>query len=110
MPMAFVRSLFVALLATFGILLAQPAFAELPPQFTTWADFAAITAQDSIPHVLGVVDSIERMPDGKYIARAGACFVEVTVVRKPAVGPDGQVIIGPSRIARVDVGKKRCKQ
>jgi hypothetical protein len=110
MPMAFVRSLFVALLATFGILLAQPAFAELPPQFTTWADFAAITAQDSIPHVLGVVDSIERTEEGKYVVHAGDCFVEVNVERAPAVGPDGHVLIGPSRIARVDVGKKRCKQ
>jgi hypothetical protein len=107
--MAFVRSLSAVSLAALGVLLAQPAFAELPPQFTTWADFAAITAQESIPHILGVVDSIERIEEGEYVVHAGDCFVEVNIVRKPAVGPDGQVLIGPSRIVRVDVGKKRCK-
>jgi hypothetical protein len=109
MPMGFVRSLSSLSFAGLGILLATPAAAELPPQYTTWADFAAVTAQDSIPQVLGVVDSIERTPEGKFIARGGDCLVEVTVVRKPAVGPNGKVIVGPSLIDRVDVGKKRCK-
>jgi hypothetical protein len=85
-----------------------PAYAELPPQYVTWADFAAVIGQSAIPYVLGTVDRIERTPEGKYIVRAGACSVEVTVVREPATSRDGKVMPGPSRVARVDVGAKRC--
>jgi hypothetical protein len=109
MPMAFIRSLSAVLVATSIFLLAPPALAELPPQFTTWADFAAVTAQRSIPYVLGTVDAIERTPDGKYIVRAGSCFVEATVVRESGVAPDGKIVVGPTRIVRVSVGEKRCK-
>jgi len=108
--MAFVRSLSVMSLAFLSVLLAVPAFAELPPQFTVWADFGAITAEKSIPHVLGTVDAIERTPGGKYIARAGNCFVEITVVRVSPAKRNGQIIVGPSRIARVIVGEKHCRR
>ena len=108
--MAFIRPLSAAFLASLSILFAAPAFAELPPQYTVWADFGAITAEKSIPHVLGTVDAIERTPGGKYVARAGNCFVEITVVRESPVGRDGRVIVGPSRIAGVVVGEKRCRR
>ena len=108
--MAFIRSLSAASLAFLSILLAAPAFAELPPQFTVWADFGAITAEKSIPHVLGTVDAIERAPGGKYIARAGNCFVEITIVRESPAKRNGQIVVGPSRIARVIVGEKRCRR
>jgi hypothetical protein len=101
-----------SILTAFAVssLVIAPAAAELPPPYTTWADFAAVTAQDSIPRVLGVVDRIERRQAGKYIARAGACFVEITVIRESAKGPDGKIIVGPSHIARVEVGEKHCDQ
>ena len=95
--------------AVLGAIVATvPAIAELPPQFTTWADFAAVVGQSSIPYALGTVDRIERTPNGKYIVHAGVCFVEVTVTRAPAVSPDGKVMPGPSHIVRVDVGPKQC--
>jgi hypothetical protein len=85
-----------------------PAHAELPPQYTIWQDFAAVTAQAAIPTTLGLAERIERMPDGKYQVRAGSCFVEVTVTREPAKGADGRPMPGPSRISKVDVSDKRC--
>jgi len=88
--------------------IAQPARAELPPQYVTWQDFAAITAQSGIAATLGVVDRIERLPNGKYQARAGACFVEISIAREPAKGADGRPMPGPSHVAKVDISEKRC--
>ena len=82
---------FVRLICAFALTLAAggslPARAELPPQFTTWADFAAVTSDTSIPHLLGVVDRIERLEKGKFIVRGGACSVEVNVIRASATSP-----------------------
>jgi hypothetical protein len=97
---------FVAGLAALS--LASPARAELPPQYTIWQDFAAVTAQASIPVTLGLVERIERLPDGRYQARSGACFVEISITREPAKGKDGRPMPGPSRISKVDVSDKRC--
>ena len=88
--------------------LGLPAIAALPPQYTVWQDFATVINQDSIPRTLGTVDRVERTPDGKYIARVGACFVEITVHRESGKGPDGKIIVGPSIITGVDVGEKHC--
>ena len=99
---------FMAALAIAALSIAR-ARAELPPQYTRWADFAAVIGQSAIPHLLGTVDRIERTPDGKFIVRAGACFVEVTVIREPPKSPDGKIIVGPSRIARVDVWREALR-
>ncbi len=97
----------VALVAVLGIagLLASPAAAELPPRYTVWADLGAVVQQSSIPQILGAVDSIERAPNGTYIVRAGSCSVTVTVVRKFS---GKKYFVGPSHIARVEVGPKHC--
>ncbi len=107
-PMRLARPVSALAMASASFVLAAPARAELPPQYTIWTDFAAVTAERSIPHTLGVVDSIARTPNGKYLVRGGACVVEVTVVRASAVAPDGKVIVGPSHVERVEVGAKRC--
>jgi len=85
-----------------------PAAAELPPQYTVWQDFAAVASLAAIPDVLGVVDRIERADAGKYVVRAGPCFVEVQVRREGARGPNGEAIVGPSRIVDVRAGERRC--
>jgi hypothetical protein len=105
--MRFVRLICALALAAGGSL---PARAELPPQFTSWADFAAVTSDTSIPHLLGVVDRIDRVQSGKFIVRSGACSVEVNVIRAAATSPDGKPIAGPSRITRVEISGKRCNQ
>jgi hypothetical protein len=101
----FGRSLAVVMVMPWFI---WPARAELPPQYTIWQDFAAVTAQAAIPTTLGVVDRIERTPNGKYQVRAGNCFVEVSITREPATGADGRPMPGPSHIVKVDVSDKRC--
>ena len=110
--MAFARpmsAVVLTLLAVIGLLVA-PAAAELPPQYTTWQDFAAVVGESSIPYVLGTVDRIERTQDGKFIARAGAFFVEITVNRESSSGPDGKIVVGPTHVSKVSVGEKRCNQ
>jgi hypothetical protein len=96
------------LLALVLLLGASPAVAVLAPQYTTWQDFAAITSQSAIPRQLGVVDRIERTGGGAYIVRAGKCSIEVKVLREGTSGPGGQAIAGPSHVARVEIGDKRC--
>jgi hypothetical protein len=93
-----------------AVLLASMASAraELPPQYTTWQDFAAVAGLPAIPDVLGVVDRIERIDAGKYVVRAGSCFVEVTIVREAPRGPNGEIMVGPTRIADVRAGERRC--
>jgi hypothetical protein len=86
----------------------SPALAELPPQFTTWSDFAAVVAQSAIPNTLGVVDRIERTASGTFVVHAGACHVDVTVYRESAKDADGRPLVGPSHITKVVVGEKRC--
>jgi len=93
-----------------GVLLVSSARAELPPQYTTWQDFAAVVAQDSIPREIGVVEAIERTQAGKFIVRSKSCYVEVTVFRESAKDPQGRIIVGPSHVARVEVGTKRCER
>jgi hypothetical protein len=83
--------------------------AELPPQYTVWADFAAVTAQASIPQKLGVVDRIERTGAGRYVVHSGKCFMEVVVTRAAARGPGGTPVAGPSHISGVKVGERQCK-
>jgi hypothetical protein len=85
-----------------------PAHSELPPQYVLWQDFAAVMAQSAIPTTLGVVDRIERTPNGKYLVHAGNCLVEVSITREPAKGADGRSMPGPSHISKVDVSDKRC--
>ena len=102
--MPWIRWAVIGSLATAAI----PARAELPPQFTTWADFAAVTAQSSIPYTLGIVERIERTAAGTFIVRGGGCYVEVTVIRESAKGPNGEPLVGGSHIAKVEVGEKRC--
>jgi hypothetical protein len=87
---------------------AIPGRAELPPQYTTWEDFGAVAREASIPGLLGVVDRIECTDAGRYIVRAGACRVEVSITRESARGPDGQAVAGPSHITGVKVGERRC--
>jgi hypothetical protein len=98
-------------LATLVALLigSSSGLAELPPNYTRWQEFAAIAAQSSIPQILGVVERIEFVEEGKYVVRAGACHVDVSISRETARGPEGQVIVGPSRIASVWVSEKRCR-
>jgi hypothetical protein len=91
-----------------GLCIARPAHAELPPQYVVWQDFAAIAAQSAIPTTLGVVDRIVRMPNGKYRAQSGACYLEISITREPTKGADGRPMPGPSYIAKVDVAEKRC--
>ncbi len=102
--MSSVRSMSVLMLTALGIvgLLIASAAAEIAPQYRTWQDFGAVVSQSSIPGMLGDVDRIERTPQGKYIVRAGACFVEITVHRESSMAPGG------SYIGRVEVGEKRC--
>jgi hypothetical protein len=92
------------------VLGTYPVAAELPPRYTVWADFAAVTSQPTIAELLGVVDRIERADNGSYIVRAGKCSVVVTVFRAGSRGAGGVPIPGPSHIARVEVGAKRCTQ
>jgi hypothetical protein len=81
--------------------------AALPPQYTRWQDFGAVTAQSSIPTILGTVDRIE-WAAGKYVVRSGRCAVEVSIKREIGRGRDGAPIVGPSVITGVTVGEKRC--
>jgi hypothetical protein len=111
--MTVARSGAIVMAAMLGVtgLLVSPAAAELPPQYTVWADFGAVAGNTSIPQLLGVVDSIERAPDGTYIVRSGTCSVTATVVRASARSfPSGRVMPGPSHIVRVELGPKHCKQ
>lgn len=89
-------------------LMAPPAIAEIPPQYTTWQNFAAITAQRDIPEKLGIVDRIERTADGFRIY-GGNCWIDATVVRKAPASPDGKPMVGPSRVSGVNLGEKTCK-
>ena len=91
-----------------GLTSSIPGRAELPPQYTTWADFGAVASQASIPNIIGVVERIERADSGRYIVRGGGCFVEVTVKREPPRGPNGEPMAGGSRIVDVKVGERRC--
>ena len=88
--------------------LGGPAAAELPPQYTVWSDFAAITAQAEIPGKLGVVDRIERTGTG-YRISGGNCWIDATITRKAPTGPQGQPMVGPSRISDIRLGEKTCK-
>ena len=91
-----------------GLTCSIPGRAELPPQYTTWADFGAVASQVSIPNIIGVVERIERADSSRYIVRGGGCFVEVSVKREPPRGPNGEPMAGASRIVDVEVGERRC--
>jgi hypothetical protein len=103
-------AIFVSIVAIVGICLrfVLPATAALPPQYTTWADFAAVVDESSIPRILGVVDRIERRQDGTFVVRAGPCFLEVTVIRESFTAPDGRPYVGGTHVTKVNVGEKRC--
>lgn len=88
---------------------AQSARAELPPQYTIWNDFAAITAQSSIPEKVGIVERIVRNDDGTYTVFSPKCSLLIRVVREAPKQAGGVPIVGPSRVARVDVGEANCK-
>jgi hypothetical protein len=109
--MALPRSLSALTLAVLacGLLLAAPANAELPPLYRVWNDFGAVVDQTSIPRTLGVVDAIERRADGRFFVWAGACYVEVLLIRAPATDSHGQPLGGPSQIKQVKVSEKHCK-
>jgi hypothetical protein len=105
-----VRPLLIAVvLAALGVCIAQPpAGAVLAPQYTAWEDFSAVTALKQIPELIGVVNRIERIEFGRYLVRGGLCQVEVTIRREGAKGRDGTPMPGPSHVAEVHVGDKRC--
>lgn len=104
------KPIVTALLAAgFCLNVAETVRAELPPQYTVWTDFAAIAAIQDIPEKLGVVDRIERIGAGRFSIHSGNCAIVATVVREGAKSPDGRVIVGPSRVVRVDLGEKECK-
>jgi hypothetical protein len=104
-----VRVLIAVVLAGFGIsLVAQPGRTELAPQYTSWQDFAAVAALKQIPDLIGVVDRIERVEFGRFIVHGGRCRIEVTVLREGTRGGDGRPMPGPSHVASVNVGDKRC--
>ncbi len=107
----FARSIYALVPASLGmgLLFAAPAVAELAPSYTTWADYAAVINQSTIPQLLGVVDRIERIGYGKFLVSGGKCSVEIKIARESAKGPGGQPLPGGSSVARVDVGPKRCK-
>ena len=102
------RILPAVLLAGGMVFSATGAHAELPPQYTVWRDFSAITAKSDIPEKLGIVDRIERTASGSYLVHGGKCTIEATIVRESARSPDGRPMVGPSRVVRVDLGEKRC--
>ena len=64
-------ALTLALVLSAALVFMRAAMAELPPQYTG-QNFAAITAQTSIPEQLGVVDRIERTQQGYRILAATA--------------------------------------
>lgn len=88
---------------------AQSARAELPPQYTVWSDFAAITSQASIPEKIGIVERIQRNKDGTYTASGRKCKLNIRILREGPRSSAGVAMVGPSRIARVDVGEPDCK-
>ena len=102
--MSSVRSKSVLIFTAVGFagLLIALAAAEIAPQYRTWQDLGAVVGQSTIPGILGDVDRIERTPQGKYIVRAGACYVEVIVHRESDIAPGG------SRVGQVEIGAKRC--
>lgn len=104
---SFTRLKRMVLVLGFSSALTLPAAAELPPQYTVWHDFAAITAKSEIPAQLGVVDRIERTDEG-YRVSGGNCSINVTIVRKGPVGPHGPMV-GPSKITAVNLGEKTCR-
>lgn len=98
----------VALALGIAALLTTPAAAELPPQYTVWQGFSAITSQGEIPEKLGVVDRIERTSEG-FRVHGGTCWIDAHVVREAPAGRDGRPMVGPSRIVGVKLGEKTCK-
>jgi hypothetical protein len=103
------RSFIVAALAGLGAsLVVTPGRSELAPQYTTWQDFAAVAGLQQIPELIGVVERIERIEFGRYLVQGGRCRVEVMIRREGARGRDGQPMPGPSHVAAVTVGDKRC--
>ena len=90
------------------VLWAIRGVAEQQPQYSVWEDFEAIARQSSIPDLLGAVDRIERADQGRYIVRAGTCFVEIVVRREASRDSEGRPIPGPSRVADVKIGARRC--
>jgi hypothetical protein len=98
----------IALAGLCASLVAISSRAELAPQYTTWQEFAAVAALQEIPQLIGVVDRIERIEFGRYLVRGGACRVEISIRREAAKSPDGRPMVGPSHVAGVKIGDKRC--
>ena len=101
-------ALTLALVLSATLVFMRAAMAELPPQYTVWQNFAAITAQTSIPEQLGVVDRIERTQQG-YRIFGSNCWIDAVISRESPKGPNGQPMVGPSRVSAVTLGEKKCK-
>lgn len=88
---------------------ASFACAELPPQYTRWNDFGAITSQAEIAHRLGrPVDRIEALEDGTFRVQAGSCSLLVRISRRGQTR-NGEPVAGPSVIDGLEIGEPRCK-
>lgn len=89
--------------------LAFAARAELPPQYTRWADLQAIMSRDEIAHKLREpVERIEAQGGGAYRIQAGPCHLLVRVARKGQTQA-GMPVAGPSVIGGVEVGEPVCE-
>jgi hypothetical protein len=91
---------------------AAQSYAALPPHYDRWNEFAAIVGDASVPRKLGVqnpAERIERASDGSYRVYGGKCHVTVTLSRQMPTGPQGQLIVGSSRISVADVRGPRCE-
>lgn len=109
MPVSKIQSATTAAAALLLVALrAAPALAELPPQYTTWAEYSAVAALSEIPHLIGVVERIERAGPGKYMLRGERCRVEVSIERRAPVSPGGATMVGGSSIVGIKVGEPRC--
>ncbi|HEV7251717.1 MAG TPA: hypothetical protein VGN97_01260 [Mesorhizobium sp.] len=87
------------LLPVTGLILlsfCSAAVAELPPQYTRWADLQAITNRDEIAQKLrDPVERIEAQGSGTYRVQAGACHLLVRISREGQT-QGGVPVAGPS--------------
>jgi hypothetical protein len=81
--------------------------AELPPQYTSWADLRAVVNDGRLEEKLrGVVEGIEFVRLGIYKVRSGPCHVIATVSRR---GQGDPPIPGPSATVSIEVSERRCE-
>ena len=86
-------------------------YAALPPQHDRWNEFVAVVADRAIPNRLGIAnlaEHIERMGDGSYRVHGGRCHVAVTSARTAPTGPQGQPVLGSTRVGIAVISEPRC--